>query len=71
MFRIEIRGNIVSFDVYSEMKTDPRWTKSTELIQQNRVLLNEIEKQKFDKLNLIEKSEDMKRFLFEFSFLFV
>ncbi|CAF4647870.1 unnamed protein product [Rotaria sp. Silwood1] len=37
-----------------EMKSDPRWTKGTELEIQNRALFNELEKQKLEKLNLIQ-----------------
>ncbi|CAF3567814.1 unnamed protein product [Rotaria socialis] len=37
-----------------EMKTDPRWTKSTEIEIINHALLNEIEKLKLEKLNFIQ-----------------
>lgn len=37
------------------MKNDPRWTKGTELEIQNRALFNELEKQKLERLNLIQK----------------
>jgi len=37
------------------MKNDPRWTKSTELEIQNRALFKEIEKQKLEKLNFIQR----------------
>lgn len=37
------------------MKCDPRWTKGTELEMQNRALLNEIQKLKLEKINLINK----------------
>ncbi|CAF3081589.1 unnamed protein product [Rotaria sp. Silwood2] len=40
--------------IIDEMKSDPRWTKSTELEIQNRALFNELEKQKLEKLNLIQ-----------------
>ncbi|CAF4723711.1 unnamed protein product, partial [Rotaria socialis] len=36
------------------MKTDPRWTKSTEIEIRNHALLNEIEKLKLEKLNFIQ-----------------
>lgn len=41
--------------VNSEMKSDPRWTRSTELEIQNRALLSELEKAKFEKLKLTQK----------------
>jgi hypothetical protein len=41
--------------VYREMKNDPRWTKGTELEIQNRALFGEIEKQKIERLNFIQK----------------
>ena len=37
------------------MKTDPRWTKATEIEIRNHALLNEIEKLKLEKLNFIQK----------------
>lgn len=37
------------------MKSDPRWTKSTELEVQNRALFNELERQKVDRLNYIQQ----------------
>ena len=43
---------VVSF---SELKSDPRWTKGTELELQNRALLGEIERQKVERLNYIQK----------------
>jgi hypothetical protein len=43
------------FLIYSEMKTNPRWTKGTELEIQNRALFNELEKQKLERLTFIQK----------------
>ncbi|CAF0844882.1 unnamed protein product [Rotaria sordida] len=40
--------------IIDEMKSDPRWTKGTELEIQNRALFNELEKQKLEKLNFIQ-----------------
>ncbi len=40
---------------FSELKSDPRWTKGTELEIQNRALFNEIEKQKFERLHFIQQ----------------
>lgn len=37
------------------MKNDPRWTKATELEIQNRALFNEIEKQKFERLQSVQQ----------------
>ncbi|CAM4791256.1 unnamed protein product [Rotaria magnacalcarata] len=37
-----------------EIKTDPRWTKATEIEIRNHALLNEIEKLKLEKLNFIQ-----------------
>jgi hypothetical protein len=45
----------IIFGISSEMKNDPRWTKSTELEIQNRALFNELEKQKFERLNFIRQ----------------
>jgi hypothetical protein len=40
---------------YSEMKSDPKWTKSTQLEIQNRALFNELERQKVERLNYIQQ----------------
>lgn len=44
-----------SLSIASEMKRDPRWTKGTELEILNRALLNEVERQKVDRLNYIQE----------------
>jgi hypothetical protein len=37
------------------MKSDPRWTKSSELEIQNRALFGELERQKIERLNYIQE----------------
>lgn len=39
----------------SEIKNDPRWTRGTELEIQNRALFNELEKQKLERLNVLQE----------------
>jgi hypothetical protein len=40
---------------FSELKSDPRWTKGTELEIQNRALFGELERQKVERSNYIQK----------------
>ncbi|CAF1162047.1 unnamed protein product [Adineta ricciae] len=42
-----------------EMKSDPRWTKSTEFEIQNRALFSELERQKVARLNYIQQNDYM------------
>ncbi len=39
----------------SEIKSDPRWTKSTELEIQNRALFGEVQREKIERLNYIQQ----------------
>jgi hypothetical protein len=40
---------------FSELKSDPRWTKGIEYELQNRALLGELERQKAGRLHYIEQ----------------
>ncbi|CAF0827064.1 unnamed protein product [Adineta steineri] len=40
-----------------EIKSDPRWTKSTELEVQNRALFSELERQKVARLNYLQQND--------------
>jgi hypothetical protein len=40
---------------FSEIKSDPRWTKGTELEIQNRALFGEIERKKVERLNYMQQ----------------
>ena len=41
------------------MKNDPRWTKGTELEIQIRGLFSELEKQKLERLNFVQKYDEI------------
>jgi hypothetical protein len=48
----------------SEIKSDPRWIKSTELEIQNRALFGEVQREKIERLNYIQQKYRKNKIIF-------